>query len=182
MPQSVSLTAITVDLKLSPRQSIEQATVDQYALVFHKLPAVVVFSNNGDYILADGFHRIRAAEKLGIDTILADVKQGDRNAAWEYAALANLHHGKPLNRRERRNVVEALLILHTERSDNWIGEDAVVDDKTVSAIREDLESTSEIPKLMELVGKDGKTRPREQKGRKEEASPPIPPPFQHLQP
>jgi len=51
---------------------------------------------------------------------------------------------------------------HTDRSDNWIGEDCGIDHKTVRVIREELEASLGIPKLTKFKGKDGKARPREQ--------------------
>jgi hypothetical protein len=38
-----------------------------------------------------------------------------------------------------------------------------VDDKTVAKVRDNLESTSEIPKLEKTVGKDGKARKQRKK-------------------
>ena len=46
-------------------------------------------------------------------------------------------------------------------ANNWIAEILGVDDKTVKAARSRLESTSEIPKLRKLRGKDGKNRTAE---------------------
>src|SRR5690606_19840732 len=47
---------------------------------------------------------------------------------------------------------------HPERADNRIAGEVGVDDKTVAAVRAELEATSEIPKLDYRVGKDGKVR------------------------
>lgn len=164
MAVPIAVNRIEVDDGMSPRQGIDLETVDQYALSFTDLPPIVVFEVKPDsYLLADGFHRIRAAKKLELTEVLADVRQGDRNAAWEHAVLANLKHGRPLSRRERRNVVEALLKLHTERSDNWIAEDAGVSKNTVEVVREYMVSGCQIDNLDTLVGKDGKFYPREQK-------------------
>jgi len=160
MAVPIAVNRIEVDDGMSPRQGIDLETVDQYALSFTDLPPIVVFEVEPDsYLLADGFHRIRAAKKLELTEVLADVRQGDRNAAWEHAVLANLKHGRPLSRRERRNVVEALLKLHTERTNRWIAADAGVSHHTVAAIRQDLVTSGQIARLRTLYDEDGMEYP-----------------------
>ncbi|MFZ2078185.1 MAG: hypothetical protein WAV38_16320, partial [Xanthobacteraceae bacterium] len=46
------------------------------------------------------------------------------------------------------------------KSNRQIAATAKVDDKTVGAVREKLESTAEIPQLESTTGADGKTRKR----------------------
>jgi ParB-like chromosome segregation protein Spo0J len=43
-----------------------------------KFPPVVVFHGGRKYWLADGFHRVDAAEAAGLDKILAEVRKGER--------------------------------------------------------------------------------------------------------
>jgi len=113
------------------------------------------------YLLADGFHRMAAARKLGEKEIEADVREGTRAEAEEFAILANLKHGKPLTRSERKRAVEAMLILHPERANKWIADDMGVDSKTVKTYRENLESRSEIPIVNGFIRRDGEKAPRE---------------------
>jgi len=64
-----------------------------------------------------------------------------------------------LSREQRREVIATVLRAHPEWSDNRIGHVTKTTDKTVGTVREELVTTSEIPKLDRLVGEDGKERP-----------------------
>ena len=57
-------------------------------------------------------------------------------------------------------IVRATLRASPDLSNNYLGELTGVDGKTVAQVREELEATSEIPRLTTLRGKDGKSRPR----------------------
>lgn len=46
---------------------------------------VVVFSINGNLLLADGHHRVAAAEQLGRSTVRAEVREGERGDALQLA-------------------------------------------------------------------------------------------------
>ncbi|MAG85861.1 MAG: hypothetical protein CMB97_00385, partial [Flavobacteriaceae bacterium] len=152
---------IIIDKELNVRNQLYNDTIDGYMDCFDQLPPVVVFATDEGNLLADGFHRIKAAKKLGLTEIEADVKQGTRKDAEEYAVLANLKHGKPLTRKERQKAIKRMLILHPERANNWIAEELGVSDMTVKKYREELESASQIGKVDEFLGKDGKVYPRE---------------------
>ena len=43
-----------------------------------RFPPVVVFQNNGTFILADGFHRVRAAKLAKLEKTAATVHHGTR--------------------------------------------------------------------------------------------------------
>lgn len=159
--RKVSLDEIVVDLSLNVREKLDEETVERYMECFDRLPEVVGFNTDEGYLLADGFHRVEAANRLGQESIEVEVKQGTRQDAEEYAALANLRHGKPLTRAERRKAVERMLKLHPERANAWIAEDMGVSDHTVKKYREEMESGSQIARVKKFIGKDGKTYPRE---------------------
>jgi methylase of polypeptide subunit release factors len=65
-----------------------------------------------------------------------------------------------LSAEQKREIVRATLRATPDLSNNYLGELTGVDGKTVARVREELESTSEVPKLTAFRGKDGKTRPR----------------------
>ncbi|WP_427170532.1 ParB N-terminal domain-containing protein [Arthrobacter sp. 92] len=46
---------------------------------------VVVFSVSGNLLLADGHHRVAAAEQLGRSTVRAEVREGERGDALQFA-------------------------------------------------------------------------------------------------
>jgi hypothetical protein len=60
-----------------------------------KFPAVIVFAEDGSerYVLADGFHRVAAAEKADIEVVTAEVRQGKVHDALEFALRCNAEHG-----------------------------------------------------------------------------------------
>jgi ParB-like chromosome segregation protein Spo0J len=70
------------------RVATDVDTIIDYAEDMKKgddFPAIVVFERKGSYILADGLHRLEAAKRAGLDVIKAEVRQGDRKAALDYA-------------------------------------------------------------------------------------------------
>ena len=159
--REISLVDIIVDKKLNVREKLDDETIERYMESFHQLPPVVVFEvDEEELLLSDGFHRVEAAKRLEIDEIEVEVKQGTRQDAEEYAALANLKHGKPLTRAERKEAVVRLLKLRPERANQWIAQDMGVSDMTVKKYREEMESMSQIRTLDYFIRKDGKRYPR----------------------
>ncbi len=162
----LSLKLIKTDEKLSPRvdEGTDAGTVAAYAECFDQLPPIVVFKvpDQTHYLLADGWHRFHAAKKLEREEIEVEARAGSYNDAKEFALLANLKHGRPLTRKEKRHVIGEFLKLHPERANKWIASDLGSDKKTVEVIRIKLEENSggEFPLLTTLTGKDGKGYPR----------------------
>jgi len=108
--------------------------------------------------ILDGNNRYRACELVKIAPRFTDFT-GDDAAARYYVISANIHR-RHLSREDRKAIVEMLLKADPTKSNRQIGEQAKVDDKTVGAVREELEATAEIPQLDATVGADGKTRKR----------------------
>jgi hypothetical protein len=92
---------------------------------------------------------------------------------WAYVVSANMRR-RHLSSKQKRDVIASLLKAAPQRSDNATAKLVAVSDKTVGAVRRDLEATSEIPKLSETVGADGKTRRRMRT--EHEKSPAVPRP------
>lgn len=158
----LKLNQIKKDVALSPRDDTSPEVVEDYMTCFEHLPPIVVFKvpDQSNYLLADGWHRLAAAGRLNLDEIEVEARAGSFEDAKEYALLANLKHGRPLTRKEKRGVIAGFLKLHPERANNWIAGDLGTTDKTVIKIREELETGSEFPTLNSLTGKDGKQYPR----------------------
>jgi hypothetical protein len=79
--------------------------------------AVIVYvDDDWVYWLADGFHRVEAAQRAGRDTVLADIRRGARRDAVLYAAGANAAHGLRRTRQDVRRAIEVLL-----RDEEWVG-------------------------------------------------------------
>lgn len=159
----IRLKELNKDDKLTPRDGVDKATVGIYAACFDQLPPIDVFwiEDRDGWWLVDGWHRTQAAESLEREFIEAITHQGTFEDAKEFSFDANLKHGVPLTLQQRKEAARLKLRRHTERSNNWIAQDCGISDMTIASIRDELESTSQIRRLTELVGRDGKRRPRE---------------------
>jgi hypothetical protein len=105
----VKLADMYIDPEINIREKLDENTVARYMEIFDELPPVVVFTRQGDKnYLSDGFHRAEAAARLGLVEIDADIRQGGRGEAIEYAITANVAHGKALTENEYKKAVLAL--------------------------------------------------------------------------
>lgn len=118
----------------------------------------VVVTSDGDII--DGKGRVRAAQELKITNYPREVVHGLDAEAARLLRLSLNCVRRQLSGEQKRLIVEATLRATPELSNNYLGELTGVDGKTVAQVREELEATSEIPKLTAFRGKDGKMRPR----------------------
>jgi len=165
-PVMVPLEQITIDEDIQVRVAgLDAEKVAQYAVVFEEggeFPPVVVFRDQetNELYLADGFHRVAAAEKAGLAEIEAEVRPDGREAAIEYAEEANLAHGFALTTRDKRYIFERRIKRGHEWatwSDGAIARALGVDRKTVGNWRRQLETTGEIsPVTGPRVGADGR--------------------------
>lgn len=163
----ICLTDVIVDNGINPRDgALDQETVLEYSQHIDDLPLMHVFMLDDRYYLTRGFHRFAAHQLAQIEQATFVVHEGDwdyttgRGYAQEDADLDNLKHGLRLTRAEKRAVIKRYLRRHPERSDVWVANDCYTTDKTVRSVREELEATSEIPRLDKLVGQDGIERSR----------------------
>ncbi len=108
-------------------------------------PAIIVFYDGTAYWPGDGFHRIEAARRIGLEAIAADVREGGQRDALLFAASANAAHGLRRTQADKRQSVETLLRdpMWSKWSDREIGKACAVDHKTVGRVRREL--TGEIP-------------------------------------
>lgn len=119
----------------------------------------LVYSDGGsDYWLADGFHRIEAAQRVGRGTYQVEVLKGDKRAAQLHAARANADHGL---RRSRQDVQRAIeLLLRDEEwarwSDREIARHVHCAHATVGTARRHLEATGQIVQSTDRQGADGR--------------------------
>lgn len=69
-----------------PRRHLDQDRVRRYAEVLDQLPPVVVFElEDHTLLLADGYHRVAAAQLDGRTTVQADVRVGTKKQALQFA-------------------------------------------------------------------------------------------------
>lgn len=131
---------IRIDGDTQARVAISDEVVAEYAEGLRadegktNWPPIVVFKEFGPppsgsclaagvlYWLADGFHRVLAAERAGIESLLAEVREGTRVDARWYALGANKTHGLRRSNADKRKAVELALQMHPEYSDEKIAE------------------------------------------------------------
>jgi hypothetical protein len=71
---------------VDPTAHLAPDRVRHYAELPGDLPPVVAFRTERGLILADGYHRVAAAQARGSDTIEAEIRDGSANDALRYAA------------------------------------------------------------------------------------------------
>jgi len=130
----VAIRDIIVDPTIQIRRSNREQTIQRYEEAFDKLPPVDVFETSEGLLLADGFHRVAAARRLGIAEIEANVRKGTREEAAEHAVIANTKNGEPLTADERNAGVRRLKQLHPGWSLREIADAMSIGAQTVSNI------------------------------------------------
>ena len=106
-----------------------------HPVVFRQGPA------GDEYFLADGFHRVHAYLKAGIETAMFDVRAGGSTAfrlAKLWSIQSNITHGLKRSNADKRRAVEMLLADEewSSKSDRWIAETAGVHHVTVANIKQ----------------------------------------------
>lgn len=157
--RDVTVDEIILDPRLNLRDKLDQDTVERYMEAFDRLPPVTIFEIDGQWLIADGVHRHAAAVTLGKPTLKAEIREGSFEEALDFVASANLHHGLPLTRAERRRAIEIKLRLHHERSDRHLAEELYVGRELVAKIRKQLSEGGQIPSGGIRIGADGKKYP-----------------------
>jgi hypothetical protein len=102
---------------------------------------------------------IAGEDFLACDKVIVLDKSVD---PYAYAISANIHR-RHLTGEQKRDLIGKLLKATPEKSNRQIAETVKADDKTVGAVRRELEATAEIPQLTKTVGKDRKARPSKRK-------------------
>ncbi len=160
------LSQITVDERIQVRVGgLDQDKVREYAVVMSEggtFPPVVLFREGETLYLADGFHRVAAAQQAGKSQIRAEVRPGGFAGAVEYAEDANLTHGFALSTRDKRNIFERRVRRGHEwlnLSDRLIAQALGVAHTTIGRWRDALESEltgANAPVATTRVGADGR--------------------------
>lgn len=101
-PESILTEGMQVRAKLS-----EETVLDYVSAMSGgaKFPPVTVFRDATGCWLADGFHRLEAWKRIGVQKIKAEVKVGGRIDALKFAFTANCTHGLRMTNEDKRNAV-----------------------------------------------------------------------------
>src|SRR6266542_6456229 len=70
----------------------DESRVQEYMRLLDHLEPVVVFRTPEGPLLADGYHRLAAAQRVGAETIEADVRTGTKADALRYAIKIDAAH------------------------------------------------------------------------------------------
>ena len=161
MTTLLKLDLIRTDGGTQPRAVIDFETVDDYMDAMSesvKFPAVDVFFDGTEYWLADGFHRVKAADQAGIDAIACNVHQGTQQDAQWYSFGANKANGLRRTGDDKLRAVKAAL-LHpksAEFSDRKIARHVGVHYNTVAEYRKQLTITTGDSGSTVRTGQDGR--------------------------
>jgi phage N-6-adenine-methyltransferase len=119
-PDNVAVIAIEdirTDGGTQPRIHQDWKIIGEYAqdmLEGAIFPPVIIYFDDTDYWLADGFHRYHATRQINRETIAAEVRQGTQRDAILFSVGVNAHHGFRRANADKRAVVEKLL-----RDEEW---------------------------------------------------------------
>ncbi|WP_426976324.1 ParB/RepB/Spo0J family partition protein [Pseudarthrobacter sp. O4] len=100
----LSISDLAQDSIERSRPHLDPDRVSYYVKHLDESTPVVVFNVNGNLLLADGHHRVAAAEQLGRSTVRAEVREGKRSDALQFAIdFAQRQRGLP-----RQQVLDAI--------------------------------------------------------------------------
>jgi len=153
MTTSVPTSALRGDKALWPRQDLDHERVALFADLYQEqgpgaLPPIIVLPGADDtYILADGWHRTRAALAAGLEALPAEVveltDQPIGEAVYELAVRHSVKSSRPLKRQELQAAILRLAALHPDWSQHVIGKFVGVSHTTVGRVISRNEGSSE---------------------------------------
>lgn len=166
--QMLELHELEHDTATQSRVAIDPDTVERYGELMrdgHKFPPIVVFYDGVRYWVADGWHRVSAAEWASKKSILCELRKGTKEDAIVYATGANARHGKAMSNADKRKCVETVLKLRGDWSSRAIADHVGVGHHFVEKVRGEVGAapTCGGPSLAEQLatrtGRDGKSYP-----------------------
>jgi hypothetical protein len=156
MASDLNIGRIIVDPVLQPR--VGGLDTDHVAALQENpesWPPLLVVEDGG-YLLVDGFHRLAAAQNLGLESVRVELREvpddGDLRAL---AFRLNAAHGRPLTLADRRAEAERRLHADPAVSNMEVARATALSPTTVAAIRAELEATAAIPATEQRVTRAG---------------------------
>ena len=161
--KEILLSDIDMDAGTQTRAGINEETVAQYAEDMQagdKFPNPVVFDCGAPkYLPSDGFHRIKACERIGLGEVRCEIHKGARQDAIRYGLSANYSHGLRRSNADKRHAVTMALAEWPNLSDRELARICAVSHNFVSDSRKSQLSSDDSCKPSETrLGADGKTR------------------------
>ncbi|MBU8922289.1 MAG: ParB/RepB/Spo0J family partition protein [Bacteroidales bacterium] len=143
MTKELEISTLDMDSDVQSRAHMNGKIVKSYAREIEegsKFPPATVFHDGNHYWLADGFHRVKARQQLGQQSIEAAILDGDKRAAILYGVGANATHGLRRTNADKRRAVE--LLLKDKEWANWsdreIARQCAVSNRLVTNMRTEL--------------------------------------------
>ncbi len=138
------LTAINVDYSLQPRiNKRNEQHVEALKETPGAWPPLTVVQDGASYLLIDGFHRLEAAQKLGLDAVSMRVVAAPADGGLRGLAFSlNSEHGLALTLADRKAHARYLLTEGglANHSDREVANRCGLSDKTIAAIRDSLDA------------------------------------------
>lgn len=156
MSTLLAISEIRTDGGTQPRATINSDAIADYMDSMMRgavFPPLDVFYDGSYYWLADGFHRLKAAEQSSFSLLDCDVHQGTREDAQWFSFAANKANGLRRTNEDKQRAVKAALAhpLGAGKSDHQIAEHVGVDVKTVGNWRAKLVPSMEIPQMRTVI-------------------------------
>ena len=104
--------------EVQSRVGLDEGAIEEFAEKIKdgvEFPPIVVLHGDDGCICADGFHRVHAARRAGVEKIAAEIREGGRRDAILHSVGANAQHGVRRTNADKRRAVEILL-----RDDEWL--------------------------------------------------------------
>jgi hypothetical protein len=159
--KTVQLENIIVKDNIQQREFLDYECVKEYtdALIGGAVfPAIVLFSDGNQMILADGLHRYYAYQAAKREEIEAQIHPGGEREAVFYACGANAEHGLRRTNKDKRKAVLTFLsdAEWRQMSDNLISGACRVSQPFVSRIRKEMSTYNDYKSEQKRIGADGR--------------------------
>ena len=149
------MTTAPVMFQHLPPLTPEEYSALEASILEHGILSPVITDENG--VILDGHHRSRIAAEHSL-SCPKQIVYGKTDTEKRTMALSMNLDRRHLSREQKRALVAESVKADPKLADNVHAKRTGSSDKTVTAIREELESTSEIPKFEKTIGADGKER------------------------
>ena len=147
------------------RVALSETVIREYGEAIEQgdeFPPIEVYYDETAYWLADGFHRVQAAQQVGRDSLAATIHPGGQREALLHALSANDTHGHRRTDADRRHAVELMLAdpAWGEWNNSAIARQCRVSEFLVRTVRQErapTPETQEPPERTRKVTRGGKT-------------------------
>ena len=138
--ETLSIDLLRLDAGTQARVKTSEETVVEYAELLTEKTGwpfnnpVDVFHDGTDYFVADGFHRVLAANRVKRASVPCRIHSGTAHDAKIFGMTANDHHGLRMSRADKRGCVEWLLDNGGKMTQVELAKKAGVTDRFVRSI------------------------------------------------